>query len=107
MKEENKHTPGPWESTHSSWDTSLVHDADGNLVCIVPINNDVTEYSQDVNEQIKDQLANQISALPELKSALEMALSDFCRMNNMVDFPPDHWSYAATKAIAKAKGETV
>ena len=60
---------GPWSVTYNNWEQSTVYDELGDIVCEVPISNDVTEETQEHFEKIAEATACAIAALPELIEA--------------------------------------
>jgi hypothetical protein len=99
----SKHTPGPWDVVHNSWEVSTVYAASGE-VARCHIDSEVTEDTQDTLEPIKEANARLISAAPDLLKASKRALNVFKAQGESVR--PGSVLGALADAINKAEGQS-
>ena len=100
------HTPGPWNVTDNSWETSTVYDEDGRPVALCPIDERCDEENQQTYERIKEANALLIAAAPDLLEALHRIM-DYAHTGAAVrdiDTSEQPEFVAARAAIAKAEG---
>ena len=98
------HTPGPWVVVENSWEVSTIYAPFDGTVAVCPINDLVTEESQDEFQAVMDANARLIASAPDLLEALEWISSNYENVNlNHIDFRVEA-KHRADAALTKARG---